>query len=127
MTARIFLVRHGETEWSKSGKHTGSSEIPLSREGEKQVEEARAAFVGEGKLINPQDIGRMYSISNTSLGILFGPLANMHLHNSATALPEVVLVEPLSCFIWASTVTTTLKNGIASACRRLLPPLPMPR
>lgn len=65
MTARVFLIRHGETEWSKGGKHTGSSDIPLSHEGEKQVEEARAAFVGEGKLINPQDIGRMYySISN---------------------------------------------------------------
>ncbi|KAJ9302319.1 hypothetical protein DTO271G3_1185 [Paecilomyces variotii] len=60
MTSRVFLIRHGETEWSKGGKHTGSSDIPLSHEGEKQVEEARAAFVGEGKLINPQDIGRIY-------------------------------------------------------------------
>lgn len=60
MSARIFLVRHGETEWSRGGKHTSTSEVPLSKEGEKQVERAREAFVGEGKLINPFDICRMY-------------------------------------------------------------------
>ncbi|KAL2217645.1 phosphoglycerate mutase family protein [Thermoascus aurantiacus ATCC 26904] len=61
MSARIFLVRHGETEWSRGGKHTSTSEVPLSKEGEKQVEKAREAFVGEGKLINPFDICRIYS------------------------------------------------------------------
>ena len=42
----VVLVRHGETEWSRTGRHTGRSDIPLDPEGEEQARWLRQGLRG---------------------------------------------------------------------------------
>lgn len=53
--AEIVLVRHGETEWSSSGRHTSYSDIPLTERGQEQA----AALA-------PRLLGRQFSLVLTS-------------------------------------------------------------
>lgn len=49
----IVLIRHGETEWSRSGQHTGRTDIPLTEAGrhEAQLLGARLGHRGFGRVL----------------------------------------------------------------------------
>jgi probable phosphoglycerate mutase len=40
----ILLVRHGETEWSRTGKHTGRTDVPLTERGRQDAKAVGAAL-----------------------------------------------------------------------------------
>lgn len=57
----IVLLRHGQTQWSVSGQHTGRTDLPLTQVGEEQAREAgerlrssfRSGFDAEHIFVSP--------------------------------------------------------------------------
>jgi len=42
----VYVIRHGQTEWSRSGRHTSVTDLPLLPEGEDQARALRTALDG---------------------------------------------------------------------------------
>lgn len=57
----ILLVRHGQTAWSLSGQHTGSTDVPLTEVGEDQARRLAPVFAGRdlaAVLVSPRQRAR---------------------------------------------------------------------
>ncbi|KIW79572.1 hypothetical protein Z517_06184 [Fonsecaea pedrosoi CBS 271.37] len=58
-TPRLFLIRHGETEWSRNGRFTGITDLPLLPEGEDKVRQTAKVVFGAGRLIDPSKVAHI--------------------------------------------------------------------
>lgn len=58
---RLVIIRHGVTEWSKSGNHTGRTDLPLLPEGEMEAQMFGTRLVGlsPDNVVRLQDVGRI--------------------------------------------------------------------
>ena len=46
MADEVWLVRHAETEWSRTGKHTGRTDVPLTDKGREVARSLRTRLEG---------------------------------------------------------------------------------
>ncbi|SCV01922.1 LAMI_0G14620g1_1 [Lachancea mirantina] len=59
-TPRCIIVRHGQTEWSKSGQYTGLTDLPLTEFGVGQMRRTGQAIFGY-KFIDPSHITYIFT------------------------------------------------------------------
>ncbi|MEU3614660.1 histidine phosphatase family protein [Streptomyces sp. NPDC006872] len=76
----LLLVRHGETQWSRSGQHTSWTDLPLTEQGEEQA-----------KSLAPLLSGRTFALALTST--LHRAIRTAELAGLTGAVPEPDLHE----------------------------------
>ena len=79
---RLILLRHGETEWSLNGKHTGRTDLDLTEVGREQARRA-ALTLARLKLDNPLVVS-----SPRKRALVTAELAGLHVDEVSPLLAE---------------------------------------
>ncbi|MBT2409531.1 histidine phosphatase family protein [Streptomyces sp. ISL-12] len=75
----LLLVRHGETEWSRSGQHTSHTDLPLTPHGEEQAKSLAPLLSGRPfALVLTSPLGR--AVRTAELAGLVGAETDADLH-----------------------------------------------
>jgi probable phosphoglycerate mutase len=70
MTVRLWLVRHGDTEWSDSGRLNGWRDVPLNAAGWRQAMALRSVLAGRRfASVRSSDLSRALSTARIAAGI----------------------------------------------------------
>ncbi|KUJ15632.1 phosphoglycerate mutase-like protein [Mollisia scopiformis] len=92
-TPRVLLVRHGETEWTISGRYTGKTDVPLTRAGEEQVSSSAQVIVGPKKVIDPSKITHLFISPRTralrTYELLFDASTRRELEDNAEITEDI--------------------------------------
>jgi probable phosphoglycerate mutase len=62
----IYMARHGETAWSRTGQHTGLTDLPLTEQGERNARRLGERLIG----VEPVAIAESLMLSTSSLSAL---------------------------------------------------------
>ena len=73
----LFVIRHGETAWSLSGQHTGTTDIPLTENGRRLAQRLRPVLAKESFAL-----------------VLVSPMQRARETCSLAGLGDVAIVEP---------------------------------
>lgn len=57
---KCFILRHGQTEWSESGKRTSFTDLSLTKKGEELVKRSAERLFGANQIIDPSQMGAIY-------------------------------------------------------------------
>jgi probable phosphoglycerate mutase len=88
VAARLFAVRHGETEWSLSGQHTGRTDVPLTDAGRERAKQVGAFLAGRTfALVLTSPFSRARETA-TLAGFPDAP-PGAHLHDGPTGRPTI--------------------------------------
>lgn len=99
---RLYLVRHGETEWNADNRVQGSIDIPLSQKGIKQAE-TLAQYLKE--LPKPQKV----FCSNLKRSVKTAKIIAEFL--GTTAIEETPLLREINCGLWEGKSINELMNN----------------
>ncbi|MGK5696584.1 histidine phosphatase family protein [Streptomyces sp. URMC 128] len=90
----LLLVRHGETEWSRSGQHTSFTDLPLTPHGEEQAKSLAPLLAGRSfALVLTSPLGR--AVRTAELAGLTGTVRDADLHEWYYGAYEGVTTEEI--------------------------------